>query len=128
VSAKLLLIEANYVMDLLFKLLLRGTFFLKIPTSSPASPATVDFCVNLDRDFQSIVAAKLGPASLAALLTQQDPATMTEGTGRRIQKEIMQIVFGEQKALKGLPHEIYLAFDDVWGRGHFFNFLGSPMI
>jgi hypothetical protein len=52
--------------------------------------------VNLDRDFQSIVAAKLGPASLAALLTQQDPATMTEGTGRRIQKEIMQIVFGEQ--------------------------------
>jgi hypothetical protein len=99
VSAKLLLIGANYVMDLLFKLLLRGTFFLKILITSPASPATVDFCVNLDRDFQSIVAAKLGPASLAALLTQQDPATMTEGTGRRIQKEIMQIVFGEQRKL-----------------------------
>jgi hypothetical protein len=66
--------------------------------------------VNLDRDFQSIVAAKLGPASLAALLTQQDPATMAEGTGRRIQKEIMQIVFGEQKkALKGLSHETDLA-------------------
>jgi hypothetical protein len=58
--------------------------------------------VNLDRDFQNIVAAKLGPASLAALLTQQDPATMAEGTGRRIQKEIMQIVFGEQRDLKGL--------------------------
>jgi hypothetical protein len=27
---------------------------------------------------------------------------MIEGTGRRIQKEIMQIVFGEQKVLKGL--------------------------
>jgi hypothetical protein len=77
--------------------------------------------VNLDRDFQSIVAAKLGPASLAALLTQQDPATMTEGTGRRIQKEIMQIVFGEQmKALKGLSHEIYLAFDDMCGDGDIF--------
>ncbi len=73
----------------------------------------MDFCVNLDRDFQSIVAAKLGPASLAALLTQQDPATMAEGTGRRIQKEIMQIVFGEQRTWQGLSYEMDLAVDDM---------------
>jgi hypothetical protein len=58
------------------------------------SPATIDFCVNLDRDFHNIVVSKLGQTSRAALLEQHDPATMSENTRKRIQKELMHAVFG----------------------------------
>ena len=64
------------------------------PTSfSSASPATIDFCVNLDRDFQSIVVDKLSRLSRDALTEQ--PVGMTDSAKKKIQKEIMYSVYGK---------------------------------
>ena len=58
------------------------------PTSfSSASPATIDFCVNLDRDFQSLVVDKLSHISRTALVEQQNAASMPDTTRKKIQRE-----------------------------------------
>lgn len=59
-----------------------------------APPATIDFCINLDRDFEMLVVSKLGETSRLAYWEQADPATMTDTARLKIQREIMQTVFG----------------------------------
>ena len=63
------------------------------PWTATASPATIDFCVNLDRDFQSIVVDKLSRLSRDALTEQ--PVGMTDSAKKKIQKEIMYSVYGK---------------------------------
>jgi hypothetical protein len=60
-----------------------------------ASPATYDFCVSLDRDFSRIVVDKLSQLSRKALLEQQDPASFSEINRKKIEKEILTVVFGK---------------------------------
>jgi hypothetical protein len=64
-----------------------------------ASPATVDFCVSLDRDFNKIVVNSLGQMSRKALLEQQDPASLPETHRKNIQKEILSVVFGKLRRI-----------------------------
>jgi hypothetical protein len=67
-------------------------WFLLISVS--ASPATVDFLVLLDRDFQTIVVDHLGSGSRDAIKHQKPVSTMTPATRKRIRKEILELVYG----------------------------------
>ncbi len=60
-----------------------------------AAPDTSDVFVNLDRNFQSLIADKLSQSSRHAVMEQQDPSTLTEADRDRILGEIMQAVFGK---------------------------------
>jgi hypothetical protein len=52
--------------------------------------------VNLDRDFQSIVADRVGQASREALLDQHNCANLPERAKKRITRELTNAVIGEQ--------------------------------
>lgn len=60
-----------------------------------ASPATVDFLVALDQNFESIVTNQLGQISKDAIRSQQDPSTMSPLQAKRVRKEILHAVYGE---------------------------------
>jgi hypothetical protein len=49
----------------------------------------------LDRDFKGLVVERLGQLSRTALTEQQDPASFSEINRKKIQKEIMNVVFGK---------------------------------
>jgi hypothetical protein len=51
--------------------------------------------VSLDKDFRTIVLDKLSHLSRTALLEQKDPASFSELYRKKIEREILTVVFGE---------------------------------
>ena len=70
--------------------------FAKKTSSYLVSPATVDFMYAIDRDFHSIVTEKVSKLSKDAIDSQQDPDTMNPIEKKRIKKEILHCIIGNQ--------------------------------
>ena len=64
------------------------------PWTATASPATIDFCINLDRDFESLVVDKLCKTSRDAFLQQLDPASMPDTVRTKTRREITHTLYG----------------------------------
>jgi hypothetical protein len=62
----------------------------------PASPFTVDILEELRQKFKEIVTDKLDARSKEALLTQEDPASMSDIECLRIRKSILHTVYGNK--------------------------------
>lgn len=64
-------------------------------TLSAESPFTIDFVVELNTKFRSIVTDQLDERSKKAILTQQDPVTMTDSEAVTLRNTISKFVYGK---------------------------------
>ena len=87
------------------------------PWTATASPATIDFCINLDRDFESLVVDKLCKTSRDAFLQQLDPASMPDTVRTKTRREITHTLYGN---ILYTYIEISVAEPDPVGSGTFF--------
>jgi hypothetical protein len=55
----------------------------------------VDILVELDKKFKTLVTDRLDQRSRNAVLTQEDPATMSDMEQLKIRKSILQLVYGK---------------------------------
>ncbi len=55
----------------------------------------MDILVELDRNFKTLVTDRLDQRSRSALLSQEDPATMSDIDQLKIRKSILQLVYGK---------------------------------
>jgi len=64
-------------------------------TLSSESPFTIDFIVELNTKFRTIVTDQLDKRFKKAILTQQDPATMTIDEAATLRNTISIFVYGK---------------------------------
>jgi hypothetical protein len=64
-------------------------------TLSSESPFTIDFIVELNTKFRTIVTDQLDERFKKAILTQQDPATMTIDEAATLRNTISIFVYGK---------------------------------
>ncbi len=55
----------------------------------------MDILVELDQNFKTLVTDRLDLRSRSALLSQEDPATMSDMDQLKIRKSILQLVYGK---------------------------------
>lgn len=75
---------------------------VNMSTLFSASPCTIDFIAELNANFKTIVTEKLDKRCKEAILTQQDPDTMTVPEAISIRNSISKQVYGN--ILKGIVH------------------------
>jgi hypothetical protein len=66
------------------------TFFVS------AAPATVDFLVQLDKDFAAIVTNMVCPTSKEVIVTGKKLSTMAPADAKRVRNEILHLVYGKK--------------------------------
>jgi hypothetical protein len=61
-----------------------------------ASPATVDFLVRLDKEFEAVIIDELSTHSRDVLVTKKHPSTMPPAEAKRVRNEILHLVYGKK--------------------------------
>jgi hypothetical protein len=87
----------------------------------PVSPSTVDFLVELNTKFSSIITEKLEHRSKEAIQQQRDPETMTDSEVQKIRKSIVNHVHGNSHLEHGFSSALIYC-----GSGSIISIVGDP--